>query len=145
MNHSVLEKCYLFKNASADDLDAVLRIAEKKQALRGDTIFLSGSDADALFIILSGTVSTTIRDHEHAVVTVGPGQIFGDVPFFCAEKRGATAAAKEVTEYLSIAYADLNALLDKNASLSALVHRNAAAFFSRLSGRLSAELQRPFA
>jgi CRP/FNR family transcriptional regulator, cyclic AMP receptor protein len=142
---SAIGKCYLFRNTSAEDLQAVEHLAEVKQALAGEEIFLSGSEADALYIITHGTVSTTVRGKEHAVITVGEGQIFGDVPFFCAEKRGATARAKESTEYVRIPYAALAKLLDERPVLSAQVYRNAAAFYSRLAGRLSAELDRPFA
>lgn len=145
MSQSVLDQGYLFKHASADDLDAVQRIVEKKEALAGEDIFLSGSESDALFIVVSGSVATTLRGHEHAVVTVGPGQLFGDAPFFCEVNRAATAKAKEVTHYLRIGYAPLTKLLAERPALSAQVYRNAAAFYARLSGRLSDELQRPFA
>lgn len=144
MSQSVLEQSYLFKHASADDLEAVQHIAEKKEALGGEEIFLSGSDSDALFIVVSGAVATTLRGHEHATVTVGPGQIFGDVPFFCDVKRAATAKATEVTHYLRISYAALGKLLEARPALSAQVYRNAAAFYSRLAGRLSDELKRPY-
>lgn len=144
MDLSAIQKCYLFKNASPEDLQAVEHLAEVKQALAGEELFLSGSEAEALYIVTHGTVSTTLRGKEHAVITVGEGQIFGDVPFFCGEKRGATARAKETTGYVSIPYAGLAKLLDERPVLSAQVYRNAAAFYSRLAGRLSAELERPY-
>lgn len=138
MSQSPLANVYLFKTLSADELKAVSEIAKTQSYQKGDSIFLRGEPAKAMFLIQFGTVKiqqTTKSGDNLDVATLGTGSHFGEMPFVDTEVRSATAIAAEACEILVIPYEQLNLLLSNNTGVAVKFYRELAKF---MCGRLRA-------
>ena len=144
MDAALLKNCHLFKNASPEDIAAIQQLAERKQYLAGDQIYLSGDQPETLWVIETGTVELIAQGKEIPVATLGGGQAFGDAAFFHHGKRPGSARAKETTCLISIPFAKLQKVLDERPQLAATFFRDAAGFYASLASRLAAELERPY-
>ncbi len=136
MSRSLLENIYLFKQFPAGDLNAVSELGEVVTFSPGETIFLRGEPAKAMFFIKFGSVkiqqSTSAGDNID-VATLSAGSHFGEMPFVDNEPRSATAIAAEQTELFVIGYEKLNAFLNSRPNTAVGFFKELAHF---LCGRL---------
>lgn len=68
---------------------------------RGEVIFHAGDPGDALFVIASGAVKITLPSEtgdEAILVTLQPGDVFGELALLDGAPRSASASALEATE-----------------------------------------------
>lgn len=138
MSRTLLQNVYLFKNLSADEMNAVSEIAKNETFQKGDSVFLRGEPAKAMYLIQFGSVKiqqTTKGGDSLDVATLGTGSHFGEMPFVDNESRSATAVAAEQSELIVIPYDSLNQLLNKNTSIAMKFYRELAKF---MCGRLRA-------
>lgn len=144
MDAALLRNCHLFKNAGPDDLAAVQQLAERKQYIAGEQIFLSGERAEALWVIEAGTVELFSPGKDLPVVTLGGGQVFGDAAFLHHGVRLGSARAQEISHLIRIPFDKLQKLLDERPAFAAIFFRDAAGYYASLAARLSTELERPY-
>lgn len=138
MSRTLLQNVYLFKTLSADEMNAVSEIAKNETFQKGDSVFLRGEPAKAMYLIQFGSVKiqqTTKGGDSLDVATLGTGSHFGEMPFVDNESRSATAVAAEQSELIVIPYDRLNQLLNKNTSIAMKFYRELAKF---MCGRLRA-------
>jgi CRP-like cAMP-binding protein len=124
---------------------------------RGDIIFHAGDPGDALFIIISGEVKIAVPSEggeEAILVTLGAGDVFGELALLDGAPRSATAAALALTETVMLPrdrFRDLianepavrDALLASLASeLRRLTMHVEELHFLDITGRLAAMLVR---
>lgn len=135
-SQSLLQNVYLFKTLSPEELNAVSALAQTGSYNAGDTIFLKGEAAKALYLIKRGTVKiqqSTKTGDSIDVATLSPGSHFGEMAFVDSQVRSATATASEYAELIVVPYEKLNVLLTKNAAMAVKIYRELARF---LAGRL---------
>jgi CRP/FNR family transcriptional regulator len=138
MSRSLLQNVYLFKTLTPDEMNSVAEIAQNQTFQKGDSIFLRGEPATAMYLIQFGSVKiqqTTKSGDNLDVATLGTGSHFGEMPFVDNEARSATAAAAEACELIVIPYEKLNHLLSKNTAIATKLYRELAKF---MCGRLRA-------
>lgn len=138
MSRTLLQNVYLFKGLTADELALVSELAKTTSYNTGDTIFIKGEPATAMFLIKHGSVKiqqTTKSGDNLVVATLGTGSHFGEMGFVDGDPRSATAAAGEMTELIVIPYDRLKALIEKNSSIALKLYRELAHF---MCGRLRA-------
>jgi len=138
MSRTLLQNVYLFKTLTPDELSAVSEIAQTQSFQKGDSVFLRGEPATALYLIQFGSVKiqqTTKSGDNLDVATLGTGSHFGEMPFVDGEPRSATAAAAEQCELIVVPYDKLNDLLSKNIQIATKFYRELAKF---MCGRLRA-------
>ena len=138
MSQSPLANVYLFKTMSADELKMIGEIAKTQSFQKGDSVFLRGEPAMAMFLIQHGSVriqQTSKSGDNVDVATLGTGSHFGEMPFVDNEVRSATAVAAEQSEMLVIPYDQLSFLLGKNTNVAVKFYRELAKF---MCGRLRA-------
>lgn len=95
---SPLSNVYLFKTLSADEMKSLSEIAKPQTFQKGDSVFLRGEPATAMYLIQFGSVKiqqTTKNGDNLDVATLGTGSHFGEMPFVDNEVRSATAMAAE--------------------------------------------------
>ena len=86
------------------DTAALERLADgmrTRRFRRGDIIFHAGDPGDALFIIVSGEVKIAVPSEsgeEAILVTLGDGDVFGELALLDGAPRSATATALVATE-----------------------------------------------
>lgn len=138
MSGSLLQNVYLFKSLTPDQLIVVSEIAQTQKFQQGDSIFLRGEEATALYLIKYGSVriqQTTKSGDNLDVAILGTGSHFGEMPFVDNEPRSASAIAAENCELISVPYAQLKELLNKNGDIATKLYREMAKF---MCGRLRA-------
>ena len=82
-------------------LDQVASGTRTRRFRRGEVIFHLGDPGDALFLIASGAVKITLPSEtgeEAILVTLQPGEVFGELALLDDAPRSATAIALEPTE-----------------------------------------------
>ncbi len=104
---------------SREQLLQATRLAKSQTYEAGAMIVSEGTNADAFYIVTSGTVEVILpRANQSDVVAVqlGPGKYFGEMEFFHQKKHLASIRASEHTavEVLAIGYDQLNELLNQS-------------------------------
>ena len=139
-----LQQISLFRGVEPADLDAVAGLAEAKAYGPGEQIFDHGHPADALFVILIGTVEIFAPGKDIALISMASGQTVGEVAFFRRAAHNASARARETTHVMRIGFAALDRLLAERPGLALIFYRNVATAFAHHLGQLAAELDRPY-
>lgn len=133
---SLLQNVYLFKGFDAKELAAISEIGSTQTMHTGDTIFIKGEAATAMYLIKFGSVKvqqTTKSGDNLVVATLGTGSHFGEMPFIDGQPRSASAAASEPTEVITIPYDKLRMFLSQNKDAAVKFYKELSHF---LCGRL---------
>jgi CRP-like cAMP-binding protein len=110
---AVLEQLGIFAAAGRAALERLARAAAETSAVAGTVIVREGEPADALYVLVSGSVDVTARGEagaeERALRTMPAGSYFGEIGLLESIPRTATVTAAEPCELLRI---DGDAFLD---------------------------------
>lgn len=110
----------LFQDLAPEALDQLCRVARLVRFSRGETVFLKGDDANALFVVVEGAirVSSGSTDGRTAMLNlIGSGEVFGEVAVLDGLPRTTDAIAHSDSVLLSIARRDLFELIDTQPQL----------------------------
>ena len=139
-HQDLLAKTYLFAECSPDDLRALAAVAEAKAYKSGDHVYRSGEPADALYALVIGTVDIVAPGKTVPIMTVGSGQLLGELAFFTPGPRAASAVARESTRVQRVAFDALGGLLAARPALERTMYRNACRFMGKHLRQMSQEL-----
>lgn len=92
----VIGQSELFAGLDRSLLGKIAAAAEKTDARAGEILFRQGDPADAVWGVLSGRITETIRNEDGREMTVGTieaGEVFGEVAVLDWGPRRAEAAA----------------------------------------------------
>ena len=134
----------LFRGADPADLDAIAAIAERHAYAAGEHVFEPAHPADALLYVEMGNVEVTAKDKDLPVATLGSGQSLGDLAFFCRDKHGGAAYAREATHVLRVPFAAIDRLIAERPSFALAFYRNAAQRFAYHALQMAGERDRPY-
>jgi CRP-like cAMP-binding protein len=138
MTSSSLQNVYLFKTLTPDEMKQVDALATVESHSAGETIFIRGEPAKALYLIKFGSIKirqTTKSGDTMDVATLGTGSHFGEMPFLDGEPRSATAEANEAVELITLPYDKLQGVMENNQTIAMKIYREMAHF---MCGRLRA-------
>jgi CRP/FNR family cyclic AMP-dependent transcriptional regulator len=96
-----LARIRFFAGLDPAALEQVAAGTRTRRFRRGEIIFHAGDPGDALFIIVSGEVKIAVPSEsgeEAILVTLGEGDVFGELALLDGAPRSATAAALVATE-----------------------------------------------
>jgi CRP/FNR family transcriptional regulator, cyclic AMP receptor protein len=96
---AALRKGTLFAEATSDDLDDVLRLADEVSFQANQVIFEEGDQRDGMFVLVEGEARVDIGGRFHIL---GPGDFFGEMALLVPDKRLATVRAVEPVRALRI-------------------------------------------
>jgi CRP-like cAMP-binding protein len=103
-----------FSTLIADDLSAVADVIVPRTFGAGEVVFREGDTGDTCYLVRAGHFRA-VREHSDGrsitLATFGPGDIFGELAMFDAERRSATVEALEDTDAAAILGADMRRLL----------------------------------
>jgi ABC-type lipoprotein export system ATPase subunit len=113
-----------------DQLLWATRNAKSQTYEAGSMIFAEGTNADAFYIVVKGTVDVVLpRQNQSDVIVLqlGPGKFFGEMAFFHERRRWASVRASEhgPVEVLSISYDQLTELLNQSEATREALHQMA--------------------
>jgi CRP-like cAMP-binding protein len=108
-----LKTTFLFRDAPESILRLVAQCAEERTLPGGDPIVSEDQAAEALYIILSGSVQG-FRHGEATQLQMGPGQAFGQLSLLDGGPMGMSATTLEPTKVLILRAAKLREVLGAN-------------------------------
>ena len=106
-----------FDRLDKNELDQLEALTEKKRYPAGTTIFFQDDPADALYILLSGSVKVfqTSEDGKDRILRIlKPGNAFGELAMIEGKARFVSVQTLEDSEALRLARKDLIAFGDKH-------------------------------
>jgi CRP/FNR family transcriptional regulator, cyclic AMP receptor protein len=119
---SRLQQVPVFEAMSPDDLRRVAEVAVPRHFPAGQVIFREGDASDTCYVVRSGharAVRENVDGRAIALAHFGPGDIFGELAMFDAEKRSATIEALDDLDAIAISGSDMRRLMRQHAEMSA--------------------------
>lgn len=109
----------LFSTLTPRELKIVDGLLHMREFLAGEIVFDEGEEGQALYILLSGTVSVSwTRDSVREVLAeLTSGSFFGDLALLDNTPRSAQVRAKEACEMAVFFRADFVALMETDATI----------------------------
>lgn len=131
----ILRSADLFEGLTDQELAEVARICIEKRFARGELITQEGAQGNELFIIAEGFVEISLGERPatsaRVVVSLGPGQIIGEMALVDQGPRSATVrATSQPTVVQAIQREDLEALCQEQTRIGYVIMRNLAADLS---------------
>jgi CRP-like cAMP-binding protein len=110
-----------FEALEPEDLQQVAEVAVPRAFEAGQVVFREGDDSDTCYVVSSGH-ARALRGHSDGrtitLATFGPGDIFGELAMFDAEKRSATVEAVDDMEAIAILGQDMRRLLREHPEIA---------------------------
>jgi CRP/FNR family transcriptional regulator len=103
------------------ELQRVAEVAVPRRFAAGQVIFREGDESDTCYVVRTGH-ARAIREHPDgrtiALAHFGPGDIFGELAMFDAERRSATVETLDEVEAVAILGADMRRLLREHPDIA---------------------------
>jgi CRP/FNR family transcriptional regulator len=110
-----------FEELGPADLARVAEVAVPRSFARGQAVFREGDDSDTCYLVRTGH-ARAIREHpdgrQLTLATFGPGDIFGELAMFDAERRSATVEATDELETIALLGSDMRRLMRRHPEIS---------------------------
>ena len=111
----------VFETLAADDLRRVAEVAVPRRFAAQQVIFREGDNSDTCYVVESGH-ARALREHpdgrQITLATFGPGDIFGELAMFDAERRSATVEATDRLDVAGILGRDMRRLLREHPDIA---------------------------
>ncbi|TEU14156.1 MAG: cyclic nucleotide-binding domain-containing protein [Anaerolineales bacterium] len=132
---SLLKKVDFLNGLSESQLEKLAKLCREQTCSADDVIFRENDTSSELYLIQDGLVEITRSvpepGTEKRIVTLGKGQIFGEMALVDEGPRSASArCAADGTRLWVAKRADFISLCEKDTSIGFLVMRNVAADLS---------------
>ncbi|MCK9239506.1 Crp/Fnr family transcriptional regulator [Desulfocurvus sp.] len=130
----------LFRGLEDRQIEALASICVPADYPKGRTIFLEGSQAQGLYVVMSGQVKIfklSLEGREQIIHIYGPGEPFGEVPVFEGGRFPANAEATADSRVLFVPRDGLRRLLENDSTLA----MNMLAALSRKLRRFTVKLE----
>src|SRR3954465_10961011 len=154
----LLAEVPVFEAMGPEDLRRVAEVAVPRHFDAGQVIFREGDASDTCYVVRSGHARAVRENVDGRAITLahfGPGDIFGELAMFDAERRSATLEALDDLDAIAIAGSDMRRLMRQHGEMStnlaiALARRLREAnerlsrqSFQTVQSRVAGELLRP--
>ena len=118
----LLARVPVFETLGHEDLEQVARVAVPRGFEPGEVVFREGDESDTCYVVRSGHARAVRAHPDGRMITLasfGPGDIFGELAMFDAERRSATVEATDSVEAVAVLGADMRRLMQEHSELSA--------------------------
>ncbi len=126
----ILKTVELFRDLSEDQLEQIGNISKREVYSRGDIICKQGETGDAMYVISSGQVEISVRDHQgntYSALYLGKGQLVGEMALVDEGTRSASVIGlDDETAVYSIANEKFTALCVADTAIGYIMMRNIA-------------------
>jgi CRP/FNR family cyclic AMP-dependent transcriptional regulator len=130
----------LFRGLADADLELIAPMLRQRRFRSGETIFHEGDPGDAMHVIASGRAKISIESQEGdeaILVTLGPGEVFGELVLLDDAPRSATAVAVEPTVTYILTQPAFGPLMADNEAFRTAILRNLTQDLRRLTAHVS--------
>jgi CRP-like cAMP-binding protein len=117
----LLHQVPAFSTLAEDELARVAEVAVPRRFQAGEVVFRQGDDSDTCYVVRSGRARAVRENSDGRALTLatfGPGDIFGELAMFDAERRSATVETLEETVVIGILGSDMRRLLRQHPDIS---------------------------
>lgn len=131
---AALGDAYFFRDLAPRELEKVAAIVEQRTFSPGEVIVTGNQPLTNLYVVLDGRVRVAVPVEraqrseegtpEEVLVTIGPGEAFGEFSYADHKPASASIVADEKTVVAEIPHQALDALLDTDAPLARKVLRS---------------------
>lgn len=125
----------IFQDLTEDEASRVAAVCVERTYHEGEIIFVEHTEGNELFLILEGEVTIqlelTNQDDAMPLVTLGPGDVFGELSVVDEAPRSATARCVRSARVLVLTKEDFDRLIESDHDLGLKVMRNVAQLVSR--------------
>lgn len=124
----------LLQGLDETDLQRLAVACDMRQVAEGTTVFIENMPGESLFLIRQGVIRITrmfAEGDEQALVTLGCGDLFGEMALIDGLPRGATARVVDAAELISLKRKDFETLGQDCPALALKLVMNIVRHFSR--------------
>lgn len=117
----LLARVPVFATLAPDDLAHVAAVAVPRRFTAGQIIFREGDASDTCYVVRSGHARAVRAHGDGRTITLahfGPGDIFGELAMFDAERRSATLETLDHVEAVAITADDMRRMLREHPSIA---------------------------
>jgi len=114
---NLLKNINIFSDLNDNDLMKISGIVEEQNFPENFFIFREGDRGHEMFCIVSGSVEISrniVADKRKPIVTLKPGQFFGEMTIFDEEPRSANVMTLEKSVFLKITKKSFSSFLELN-------------------------------
>lgn len=134
-----LSQLPLFSGFSDEEIQSFVDMSERKTVPKGEVLFEAGSQPQAVYLLVRGSV--TVTNAEEEVLLATSPSFIGELSAMTGEDRNLSAAAAEESEVLAASIDALWSFLQKNPSFALRFQRNLLELSARKIGRDRARLK----
>jgi len=114
-----LETIPLFRHLSAEEMQALRRIAQERRFKSGQDIFCEGAAGDGVYFVKDGLVEISAGTGARRVFSrLGPGEIFGEMAVVEPQPRSANASAAQATVVFFLPRAEMLEFIQNSPAAS---------------------------
>jgi CRP-like cAMP-binding protein len=135
---AVLGKAELFESLDGQERLLIARHAKERTFEKGNHIFTEGDPGDSFFVLAKGRVKVFVSSVEGAevvLVTLAPGDLFGELALLDHGDRSASAAALEPCTVISLERSILMEMLQSEPGIGDSLLRALGTALRRLTGQ----------
>ncbi len=118
----LLGKVPAFSTLEPSDLERIAQMSVPRRFEPGQAVFREGDESDTCYVVREGH-ARAIRSHGDGrtitLATFGPGDIFGELARFEAERRSATVEAIDPTSVVAVLGPDMRRLMKEHPEIAA--------------------------
>ena len=118
---ALLANVPVFEALAEEDLARVADVAVPRHFEQGQVVFREGDDSDTCYVVASGH-ARAVRSHSDGrtitLATFGPGDFFGELAMFDAERRSATVEADDPVDAIAILGSDMRRLMREHPDIA---------------------------
>jgi len=117
----LLGRVPVFSTLERSDLERIAEVAVPRRFEPGQVVFREGDASDTCYVMREGharAISTHGDGRTITLATFGPGDIFGELAMFEAERRSATVEAVEPTSVVGVLGPDMRRLMSEHPEIA---------------------------
>jgi CRP/FNR family cyclic AMP-dependent transcriptional regulator len=118
---ALLARVPVFAELGHEDVERIAEVAVPRRFAPGEAVFREGDASDTCYVIRSGH-GRAVREHRDGrtitLATFGPGDIFGELAMFDAERRSATVEAIDDLDVVGVLGGDMRRLMREHPEIS---------------------------
>ena len=131
MNYDLLTRSLLLSRLNQREIQQLLEMGEVRQFASGTVVFEDGAEGITFYLLLIGEV--TVKQQEHFITTLQPGDFFGEMSLFNNNIRTGEIKAISDVEVLEIQVSDfVTSVLNQEAVATRLMEALGALMMKRL-------------
>lgn len=121
-----VNRMHLFRGLNTEQRRRVARMCGVTSVKKGELLFAEGETAEAMYIVIDGTVCITAGDPPRRLGCVEPGASVGEVALITDEPHSANATADEVVRLAVLSSKALEELTRQRPDIAVVLYRNMA-------------------